>query len=330
MRLKKMAVAVGAIVCAVVISVVVPAAADPPSTQWYGQFAVDQPGTGSSGPSAVCTHMGATIDCTAGTGRWWYQSRQCYGSVYDGQPAVNQPAGYDNPTGDQNALVQPDWVLIVCSIYECYFPPLVNPPDPTPLTPTYGHDPNHTKTYCDYHPQYFYDVENPLSPRALARRAVADMHLQAPQLGLTGHTDDPRSMQVLGLPTWMWAADPGDSTTGPITRYESAGDLTVTATGHLTSTVWSMGDGGSVTCNGPDAAGTVYAASYGADPSPTCGYVYGWTSAGQPGGAFTVSVTANWTVDWEGGGQSGQITVSMARTAQLRVGEVQVITEGKG
>jgi len=273
--------------------------------------------------------MGAPINCTAGPGKWWYQERQCYGNVIDAQPAVNEPAGHDNPTGDPNALVQPDWVLVFCSSYECYFPPLVNPPDPTPLRIYYGKGADHAQSYCGPG-QYFYDVENPLSPRALARRAVADMHLQAPELGLTGHGDSPGAMQVLGLPTWMWAADPGDSTTGPITRSESAGDLVVTATGRLTSTVWSMGDGGSVTCNGPDAPGTAYAASYGADPSPTCGYVYGWTSAAQPGGAFTVSVTANWTVDWSGGGQSGQINVSMARTTQLRVGEVQVITDGKG
>ncbi|MCL2090603.1 MAG: hypothetical protein FWH11_05180 [Micrococcales bacterium] len=91
-----------------------------------------------------------------------------------------------------------------------------------------------------------------------------------------------------------------------------------------------MGDGSTVTCAGSDAAGTPYDASYGGAPSPTCGYRYGWTSAREPGGAFTVTVTANWAVDWSGGGRSGVIYRSVVRSTQLRVGEVQVITDRRG
>lgn len=177
----------------------------------------------------------------------------------------------------------------------------------------------------------YWSSDGQVDPEALARQAVEEMHLTAPVIGLTGY-GKPESLQLLGLPTWMWAADPGESTTGPVTRSASAGAVTVEATGRLTATVWQMGDGSTVTCAGPDAAGTPYDASYGGSPSPTCGYRYGWTSAREPGGAFTVTVTANWEVTWAvvGGGQSGVMNRSVVRSTQLRVGEVQVITDRRG
>lgn len=167
------------------------------------------------------------------------------------------------------------------------------------------------------------------SPEELARQAVEDMHLTAPAIGLTGY-GHPDSMQVIGLPTWMWVADPGESTTGPITRSASAGGLTVSATARLRETVWNMGDGGAVTCSGESAPGTPYADSYDKAPSPTCGYRYPRTSADQPGKAYSVTVTSNWEIAWSGGGQSGVITMSLPQSTQLRVGEVQVIVNGSG
>lgn len=167
------------------------------------------------------------------------------------------------------------------------------------------------------------------TPRELAQQAVEDMRLEAPEIGLTGY-GWPNAFQVIGLPTWMWIADPGESTTGPIVRSVSAGGLTVTASARLRETVWQMGDGGAVTCLGENAAGTPYADSYDKAPSPTCGYRYTRTSANEPGKAYTVAVTANWQIEWSGGGQSGVIPMSLARTTQLRVGEIQVIVNGSG
>ena len=169
-----------------------------------------------------------------------------------------------------------------------------------------------------------------VSPRELAQRAVAQMRLRAPGLGLTGGSG-PERLQVIGLPTWFWASDPGESTTGPATRTATAGAVSVTAIATLDRTVWRTGDGGVVTCSGSAAAGTPYDRSYGAAPSPTCGYWYRTTSAGQLNEAFTVTVTAHWTVTWSGGGQSGTIPLTMVRSAQLPVGELQaVVTESHG
>jgi hypothetical protein len=81
----------------------------------------------------------------------------------------------------------------------------------------------------------------------------------------------------------------------------------------------------SITCAGDKAAGTPWVYGYGGNPSPTCGYTYQRTSAGQPDEAFTVTVRAYWTVTWSGGGQSGTIPVQVYRSIPKRVGEVQSI-----
>jgi len=172
--------------------------------------------------------------------------------------------------------------------------------------------------------------EAAVDPAVLAQQAMAAMALRTPEIGMTGGSP-PDGMQIVGVPAWLWAADPGESTTpgvagvAPITRSASAGGVTVEATGRLDRTVWSMGDGTTVTCPGTRAAGTPWRYGYGGQPSPTCGHTYQRTSAGQPGEAFTVTVTAYWTITWSGGGQSGTLSVQRSRSIQKRVGEIQAI-----
>lgn len=177
-----------------------------------------------------------------------------------------------------------------------------------------------------------------VDPAQLAQQAVEQMGLRVPAIGMTGG-EPPDGMQIVGMPAWLWAADPGESTTpgvggiGTITRSASAGGVTVTATGRLDRTVWSLGDGATVTCSGARAAGTPYEGRYDKQPSPTCGHTYTRTSAGQPNEAFTVTVTAYWVVDWSGGGQTGTINVQRSRNTPKQVGELQALVvgrEGKG
>jgi len=164
----------------------------------------------------------------------------------------------------------------------------------------------------------------PPDPAVLAQQAVAAMPFVAGQIGLAPPAGG-NSMGIVGMPTWMWISNPGESTTGPMTRSASAGGITVTATAVLTRVVWSMGDGQKVTCGGAKAPGTAYAASYGGSSSPTCGYVYTKTSAAQPGQEYTLTATSYWTVSWFGAGASGTIPLSFSRSIQQKVGEYQVI-----
>jgi hypothetical protein len=132
----------------------------------------------------------------------------------------------------------------------------------------------------------------------------------------------PGRIGLVGMPTWMWVAQPSANTWGPITRTASAGGVTVTATAKVSKVVWSMGDGSSVTCTSP---GTPYQDSYGKRSSPECGHTYTRTSLGQPGDAYHVSATSYWVVTWAGGGQTGIIDLDFTANTQIKVGEMQVL-----
>jgi len=155
----------------------------------------------------------------------------------------------------------------------------------------------------------------PPDPEDLAREAIAQMQLSPIQIGIVPE-DAPGRIGVVGMPTYMWAENPGQNTIGPITRSASAGGFTVTATATVDRIVWDMGDGSSVTCEGP---GTPYEDRFGREPSPTCGHTY--TSQGR----FTVTARSYWTVAWQGIGETGVIPLDLADSTQITIGEAQVI-----
>ena len=80
-------------------------------------------------------------------------------------------------------------------------------------------------------------------------------------------------------------------------------------------------------------AGTPYAAGGNpAAPSPTCGYTYDRSSAGQPGGAYRVTVTITWDITWTGtGGAGGALApLDTVAAAGFRVAESQALNTGSG
>ncbi|QTE28574.1 hypothetical protein [Pengzhenrongella sicca] len=160
------------------------------------------------------------------------------------------------------------------------------------------------------------------SPRQVADLAVDSMDLHAISMGIVPEPG-PGSMGIVGMPVWMWAANPGPSTVGPVTASASAGGITVTATASIDAITWDMGDGNTVVCA---SAGTPYEASYGRAQSPDCGHVYTTSSWGQPGDAFTVTATSDWVITWNGAGQTGTIRLTgLTESVQIAVGEVQVL-----
>ncbi|WSB89070.1 ATP/GTP-binding protein [Streptomyces cellulosae] len=156
-----------------------------------------------------------------------------------------------------------------------------------------------------------------VDPRVLAQRAMDSMTLLGPDIA------SPRAAgkYTVGVPMWMWV-NQSATTYGPNTATATAGAVTVTATAKVSKIVWTMGDGASVTCNGP---GTPYTSSQGMAESPTCGHVYSKTSAGAQNGKFPVTATSTWTINWQGGGQAGQLTQVRQTNVQVAVGEVQVV-----
>ncbi|MFF3159289.1 ATP/GTP-binding protein [Streptomyces sp. NPDC057910] len=157
-----------------------------------------------------------------------------------------------------------------------------------------------------------------VDPAVLAQQAVDKMLLRGPQIGIT---PKPGGKGVVGMPVYLWTAT-GAETYGPNTASASAGGVTVTATAKVSKIVWSMGDGQSVTCT---TAGTPYQAEFGKQPSPDCGYRYSQPSSTRPSGTYHVTATSTWSIDWTGGGQTGQLTETRTSAVDITVAEVQVL-----
>ena len=251
------------------------------------------PGDGGGGPgdggSTTCVSItGVEIPCTGPLGSW-HPTRLCYVSLADPQPSQDSDVWEGNESG---------------AIYMCQIAP-----EDT------GLGISHYLFWAESDPG-----DNTPNPADLAQQAVASMNLTAGQIGTTPPEG---SDGLIGLPTWIWVADPGSSTTGPITRTASAGGVTVSATGTLDRIVYQMGDGNTVTCAGSHAPGTPYTESAGVAPSPTCGHTY--ASAG----SYTITAVSYWTIQWSGGGQQGTIPMELSRSVEHRIVEAQsVVTSG--
>lgn len=250
------------------------------------------PGGGSDGGTGetTCRWNEADIPCESVFGAWL---GSCYIEAADPQPPKSDPVWEGNDDG----------VIVVCT--------------PFPCVPVPGRDyipdcPGRSVYWAPAAP-----TEAGPAPRELADRAVAQMGLGAGQIGMA----PPADKGIIGIPVWLWIADPGASTTGPITRSVSAGGVTVTATGTLDRIVYDMGDGNQVECMGPGTPFTPGPAS-----SPDCGYTYTESSDGQPANSYTVTATCYWTVTWAGGGQRGAIPLEYSRSMAATVGELQALT----
>jgi hypothetical protein len=167
----------------------------------------------------------------------------------------------------------------------------------------------------------------PPNPAVVAQVALTDMNLRPVTIGIVPENTQGK-VGVVGAPAWMWAANPGEASTGPMTRSATVGGVTVQATATLDKVVWDMGDGSTVTCAGTTAKGTPYYDAAGLKPSPTCGHTYTQPSSWQPGLAYTVTATSYWTVNWQGGGGAGVIPQVLGNQTQIQIGELQVITTG--
>ncbi|WP_156037316.1 hypothetical protein [Glycomyces tenuis] len=144
-----------------------------------------------------------------------------------------------------------------------------------------------------------------VDPAVLAQDAVDRLNLPKPKI-----TSSPADYQLVRLPTWLHLG--GDSWSTHSAAASVPG-LTVTATARPVKATWDMGDGSTAVCEG---AGTKWTPDYRAeDSSPDCGHTYTRSSAHQPSGKYTVSVTVDWAVSWSGGGQSGTVP-GMTTTAQ--------------
>ncbi|MER6146229.1 hypothetical protein ABT174_40600 [Streptomyces sparsogenes] len=152
----------------------------------------------------------------------------------------------------------------------------------------------------------------------VVRQAVEKLRLPQPVIRTSPNEDH---AHVVGVPTWMWVQR---STWAPVTKTAEVPGLRVTATASPRKAVWSMGEGGAVTCTGP---GTPYSEKFRPDEqSPDCGYTYRVSSLAEPGRAFVVSVRVMWDVEWHGGGRVGRVPgLVIAAERPIEVDEVQAV-----
>lgn len=157
-----------------------------------------------------------------------------------------------------------------------------------------------------------------ITPEQAAYMAVAQLQLPATPPGIGPDPDKNEwHMVAVGYPLWVWADGP--THVGPVMR--NVATLSVSLDARLTKTVFRMGDGHSVSCDG---GGTPYESwvTPGAK-SPTCGYVYEVPSL--PHGKYTVTAVAYWAVTWRVGGATGVINLPQQASAPLPVGELQAV-----
>ena len=135
----------------------------------------------------------------------------------------------------------------------------------------------------------------PVPPAVLAQQALTQLALPSPAVEMAPPAG---AQQLVNLATWLWVSP---SAWRSYSATAAAGPVSATATATPVKVVWDMGDGGSVTCNGP---GTPYDS---AEPDATtdCSYTWAQSSAGQPSGAYQVTATVYFEVTWQAVGAAG-------------------------
>ena len=148
-----------------------------------------------------------------------------------------------------------------------------------------------------------------VAPVVVAEQAAKSLGLASPVIEMAPPDGNP---QLVGVATWLWVSP---AAWHPLTATASAGSVTTTATATPTKVVWDMGDGSTVTCDGP---GTPYDPS---SPAATTACSYTWSTAG----TFTVTATAYWSVSWSATGAAGggSLGVQAGPAADVTVHVVQ-------
>ena len=157
-----------------------------------------------------------------------------------------------------------------------------------------------------------------VNPAAVGQQAVSKLAMLSPAIEMA---PPPGAMQLVRVATWLWI-NPG--AWQALTASASAGPVTATATARPVKVVWTVGNGDTVTCDGP---GTPYSP---AAPNATTNCSYTW---GQAGG-YQVTATLYWSVTWTatgapGGGNLGLQAGPAARVA-VTVTESQAINTPTG
>jgi hypothetical protein len=246
-------------------------------------------GGGGGGGTNTCEWQGQWVKCYQEGFGWFNESDGCYYILESPQPPVGDQAWEGHAPGDGAVYRQRcSGAFLGNPVWR------QNPPPGQPATVT---------------------------PAQLAARAIRALPMGKPQIGVVPEST---GRGLVGLPVWMWTAV-GETTWGPVSRTASVPGLAVTARAEVKQIVWSMGDGGSVTCT---TAGTPYQPSFEGTKSPDCGWKYERPSP--PGGRYTITATSTWSIEWwvvVGGGETGDASVTRQAQTTVQIDELQVVIQ---
>lgn len=156
-----------------------------------------------------------------------------------------------------------------------------------------------------------------VDPRDLAATARQSVSISDPPIATSPDADRETYAQVT---TWLWVENSWWTT---YSATASAGRVSATVTAMPTTGVWTTGDGGNESCDGP---GVVW--QRGREDSETyCSHVYRRSSEGQPDGQYELEVTVAFDVTWTSNAGPGGTLEGLARTSNrnIRVSEIQAI-----
>lgn len=172
-------------------------------------------------------------------------------------------------------------------------------------------------------------------PQTLARRALAQIGLSAPEIRVFPPTT---GSSPVGMPTWLTTTQT-PQTWGPISDTFCDRGLCVSISARAVRIDWDMADGAVVRCvRGQNVAWQPNMDFLVPQQAGACHHVYTTPSRDQPDGRYRVSATTTFHARWSGGGESGVFTgvadacgpggdAACTSTAQVQVEEIQVLVD---
>jgi hypothetical protein len=169
-------------------------------------------------------------------------------------------------------------------------------------------------------------VPNVVNVRDLIASAASRVTAQLPHPSVNMNPV-PSVGGVVNIGLWLAVQDPGH-----VSITASVGPVWATVTARYQRTVWDLGNGDTVECQG---LGTPIVNVNTADQGP-CGYTYRWPSAPKFTGtddlAYHTSVTGHWVITYATSTGSRGSLAPIARTTSFtyRVREIQTVRVGAG
>jgi hypothetical protein len=144
----------------------------------------------------------------------------------------------------------------------------------------------------------------------------ASRKIPVPQLAVN---PAPEHGGIVNFGMWLALGNPQ-----PISVQAGIGNVWARTTAEITSTMWEMGNGDSVHCDGPGTPLTPDDPGWNDTAQGPCGYTYTEKPPPEP---YHVTVTATWTVTWTTStGTTGTANpITRSTTFDYDVGEIQTI-----